>query len=131
MTAPARVALTLGIFRAKGHQGPGITANGDGPQGGVRGFFLYSYRRLLVPYLLLEVQRSSQWGGRGAGKEDGDGVDVVGVIEIELPASVSKQELLVSAAQWRQLGAETERCYRAYLAQHSPSSQVSPMCCLL
>jgi len=118
----ARAALTIGIARPKGAVATvsengsragegGGGGGGDGAEVGFRGFFLYSSRRLLIPYLLLQVQRSVRWSGQG----EAAAVQVIGVIEVELPAAANRQELRVAAGQWQQLGAEAERCYLAYL----------------
>ena len=111
----ARVALTLGLSKAGGSAEKSAQGEAVGKRR-LRGFFLYSFRRLLTPYLLLQVQRSKRWSGMGA--EGDTGLDVVGVLEVEMPASVTRLEPELSLEEWKQMGAETEGCYLAYQALH-------------
>jgi hypothetical protein len=43
---------------------------------------------------------------------------VVGVLEVEMPASMNRLEPLLTMEEWKQMGAETEGCYLAYQALH-------------
>ena len=113
----ARVNLFLGLSRTAGDVDPIDGAGPNGAEQRLRGFFLYSFRRLLTPYILLQVQRSAKWNGSNCGGSR-KGLDVIGVLEVELPASRNRQEVLLSAEEWHRLGAETEGCYLAYMAQH-------------
>ena len=45
-------------------------------------------------------------------------MDVVGVLEVEMPASMNRLEPLLTMEEWKQMGAETEGCYLAYQALH-------------
>jgi hypothetical protein len=111
----ARVALTLGLSKVRSSSENSGQGNATGASR-VRGFFLYSFRRLLTPYLLLQVQRSKRWSGKG--REGGSELDVVGVLEVEMPASMNRLEPLLTMEEWKQMGAETEGCYLAYQALH-------------
>jgi hypothetical protein len=85
------VALILGMARPAASDAM-HTKNGreDGAGiEGLRGFFLYTFRRLVTPNLVLQVQRSKRWkvaASMGSAQE----IDVIGVLELELPATMSR-----------------------------------------